>query len=305
MVHRRCRGYFREMNPSNPTTRVIPFGGASSQAPDMDSARTVVLPLCYENNVSYGTGCAHGPIHLLEASENLERLDVETMIDWVNKGIHTLPPFYPSRRPATAVGEMKAMANRVLDQDKFLLSLGGDHAVSIGPMMATADHHPGVGILQVDAHLDLRDMWKGSRYNHACVMRRAVEDMGLSAVQVGIRSFSAGEAFFVEKMGMSPFYAHEIVTADDAWIRHVVDALPEKVYLTIDLDGLDPSVMPGTGTPEPGGLTWYQLVKLIKMVGEKKQVLAADITELSKIEGTQVSEYTAATIATKILVHCL
>jgi agmatinase len=199
---------------------------------------------------------------------------------------------------------MRDQARRVLERDKRLLSLGGDHAVSIGPIAAAAECHPGVGVLQVDAHLDLRDAWNGSRWNHACVMRRVVDDLQLPAVQVGIRSFCAEEAALVRQRGFRPFYAHAIHDAGQGWIEAVVEALPPEVYLTIDLDGLDPAVLPGTGTPEPGGLSYRQLLALIRAVGRRRRVVAADITELAKIPGTQVSEYTAARIAAKIMVTC-
>jgi len=200
---------------------------------------------------------------------------------------------------------MKKAAAAVLKRNKFLLSLGGDHAISIGPIMAAAEIHPDIGVLQIDAHLDLRDFWNGSRYNHACVMRRVADDIKIPFVQVGIRSFSPVEAGYMKRKKLKPFYAHDIDPMDDSWIDKAISFLPEKVYMTIDLDGLDPSVIPGTGTPEPGGLSYRQLVKLIKTVGGKRKVIAADITELAKIEGSQVSEYTAAKIATKIFIYCL
>ena len=200
---------------------------------------------------------------------------------------------------------MKRAAAAVLEKNKFLLSLGGDHAISIGPIMAAAEIHPGIGVLQIDAHLDLRDIWNGSKYNHACVMRRVADDIEIPFVQVGIRSFSPGEAGYVKRKKLKPFYAHNIDPLDDSWIDKAVNSLPEKVYMTIDLDGLDPSVIPGTGTPEPGGLSYRQVVRLIKTVGGKRKLIAADINELAKIEGSHVSEYTAAKIATKIFVHCL
>jgi agmatinase len=200
---------------------------------------------------------------------------------------------------------MKQAARAVLERRQFLLSLGGDHAISIGPIMAAAEIFPGLGVLQVDAHLDLRNTWNGSRYNHACVMRRVVEDLALKVVQVGIRSFSSEEADFIRYRGLSPFFAHQIEQNDLSWIQQVIERLPEHVYMTIDLDGLDPSVLPATGTPEPGGLLYRQLVCLIQAVGRSRKVVAADINELSKIEGTTVSEFTAAKLATKLFVFCL
>lgn len=281
------------------------FGDSEIPSPGLKNARIVILPICYENAPSYGTGSKDGPIHILNASTQLESIDEETLTNWGEAGIHTLEPLVPSEDPKKAVKEMKRAAAAVLNKNKFLLSLGGDHAISIGPIMAAAEIYPDMGVLQIDAHLDLRDTWNGSRYNHACVMRRVVEDLKLPVAQVGIRSFSPEEADYVKRNKLKPFYSHTIDPSDDYWRRKVVHSLPEKVYITIDLDGLDPSVLPGTGTPEPGGLSYRQLVKLIKAVGKEKTVIAADINELAKIEGSQVSEYTAAKIATKIFVYCL
>ncbi|MBU1712237.1 MAG: agmatinase [Proteobacteria bacterium] len=281
------------------------FGDAETPAVRLNDAGIVVLPICYENAPSYGTGSKEGPLHILNASTQLESIDEETLTNWGEAGIHTLAPLVPSDDPEKAVYEMKKAAAAVLEKNKFLLSLGGDHAISIGPIMAAAEIYPDIGVLQIDAHLDLRDTWNGSRYNHACVMRRVADDIKIPFVQVGIRSFSPEESDYVKRKKLKPFYAHAIDPADDYWRRKVVHSLPENVYITIDLDGLDPSILPGTGTPEPGGLSYRQLVKLIKAVGKEKKVVAADINELAKIDGSQVSEYTAAKIATKIFVYCL
>lgn len=282
---------------------LTPFGGTDVDTGDLNTARIVVLPIFYEHASSYGKGSRDGSFHILVASEQLESVDEETLTDWSLLGIHTLPAFTPDDDPEPAVRQMEQAAQEVLTQGKFLLSLGGDHAVAIGPIAAASKIHPDIGILQVDAHLDLRNEWNGSRYNHACTMRR-VADTKLPIVQVGIRSFSREEADFVRDNGLAPFYAHEIDPFDNLWVDRVVDALPGKVYITIDLDGLDPAVIPGTGTPEPGGISYRQIVDLIKAVGRKRKVIAADICELAKIEGTQVSESTAARIATKLMVYC-
>ena len=250
MDNRRGGGGFCEIMAENP---FIPFGGFETQARDLSAAGIAVLPLCYENAPSYGTGSAAGPYHVLEASVQLERMDEEALVDWADPGIYTLlPPPLPAD-PQSAVQAMKAAAEGVLIRKKRLLSLGGDHAISIGPIMAAREICPDIGVLQVDAHLDLRDTWNGSRYNHACVMRRVVTDLNLPVVQVGIRSFSPEEHAFVRQQGLAPIYAHDIAPGGVGWIDAAVDRLPENVYLTVDLDGLDPSVVPGTGTPEPGG----------------------------------------------------
>ena len=283
---------------------IIPFGGPDVQHPGLDSARIVVLPLCYEQSPSYGSGSGEGPYHLTAASEQLEQFDEETLTNWGALPIHTLAPMHFFDTPERCVMEMKAAAKAVMEKDKFLLSLGGDHAVAIGPIMAASEIWPGIGVLQVDAHLDLRDEWNGSRFNHACVMRRVLDAGIQPLVQVGIRSFSKEEHEVVVDHGMNPFYAHRIDPGSFSWIDDVLAALPEEVYLTVDLDGLDPSEMPGTGTPEPGGLSYRQLIRLIRAVGLQKRVVAADVSELAKIEGSQVSETMAARVAEKIVVCC-
>jgi agmatinase len=282
---------------------IMQFGGSEAGECSLENAKIAVLPLCYEHRISYGTGTGQGPYHILDASSQLEMLDDETFVNWSRLGIHTLPPLIPSDDPKTAVFQMKAAAKKVLDQDKFLLSIGGDHAISIGPIMATAERFDNLGVLQIDAHLDLRDEWNGSRFNHACVMRRVIDDIGCVAVQVGIRSISPEEYDYVNRKRLQPIYAGDISRHDHRWMDIAIDRLPSHVYLTIDLDGLDPSVIPGVGTPEPGGMMYRQLIDLIKNLGQRKTVVAADINELSKISGTNVSEYTAAKIATKLFVY--
>ena len=200
---------------------------------------------------------------------------------------------------------MQAATAAVLDAGGFPLILGGDHAVTIGPARAVAERFPDACVLQVDAHLDLRDEWNGSRHNHACVMRRVADEARLPFVQVGIRSFSPEEHRYVVENRLEPVYAHHIDPIDNRWIEDVVSRLSPRVYLTIDLDGLDPSVVPGTGTPEPGGLSYRQLLALLAAVGARRRVIGADINELAKVPGSQVSEFTAARIAVKILVHCV
>ena len=284
--------------------KFIPFGGEEIQTETIEQADIIVLPICHEHAPSYGAGSGKAPYHILDASLQLESFDEEIFVDWGLLNIHTLQPLFPSGSPETALDQMKQAACAILSQKKFLLSIGGDHAISLGPIMAAARLHPGLSVLQIDAHLDLRDEWNGSRYNHACVMRRVAADMGLPFVQVGIRSFSKAEAEFIQSRNLTPFYAHEIDPADDSWVGRVVDDLTDTVYITFDLDGLDPSVLPGTGTPEPGGLTYRQVLSLLKQVGQTKRVVAADINELAKIEGSHVSEFTAAKIATKIFLYC-
>jgi agmatinase len=289
----------------NTNKKYIPFGGYDSKAENYSDAKVVVLPIYYENAISYGTGTSEAPYHFLNASWQLECIDEEILLDWRLPGIYTLEGLFPDNDPEKAIMQIKKAAEKVIKDEKFLLSIGGDHAISIGLIMGVQKHHPDIGVLQIDAHLDLRETYNGSKYNHACVMRRVVDDIKIPVVQVGIRSFSPEEASYVIQKQLFPIYAHKIDLVDQSWMKDVLKALPEKVYITIDLDGIDPSAMPGVGTPEPGGLSYKQVVDLIKKIGKRKKVIGADICELSKIEGTQVSEFTAAKIATKIFVHCL
>lgn len=281
----------------------INFGGEDVPNAPFEAARCVVLPLCHEIAPSYGEGSRLGPLYLLEASTQLERLDEETLFDWGTVPIHTLPALYPPGDPEKAVSEMSVAAARAIAADKFLLSLGGDHAVSIGTIAAAAEKYPGLGVVHVDAHLDLRNEWNGSRFNHGCVMRRVVDDLGLFVLPVGIRTLCSEERDVLESRNITPVYAHRIAPGDCRWAEQAVSQLPPAVYLTVDLDGLDPSAVPGTGTPEPGGLSYRQVVSLIRELCRQKKLVAADVVELVKLEGSQVSEYTAARIVQKIITH--
>lgn len=280
------------------------FGGDEVAPISFEEARIVVLPLCYEGTVSYGTGCREGGLALLEASGQMECLDEQTLTPWVDQRIYTQAPRYPAGRPREAVAEMEAAADQILSAGKRLLSLGGDHAAAIGPIAAAARRFSGLTVVQVDAHLDLRETWNGSRFNHACVMRRASADLGLGILPIGIRSVAPEERDYLSVNAIAPVFAHEMAGHDGRWLERVRDRLPETVYLSIDVDGLDPAVMPGTGTPEPGGMDYRQLVGLIRLLGRHTRVVAADIVELVKIPGNQVSEYTAARIAQKIITYC-
>jgi len=283
----------------------IPFGGEAIHTQRLEDARVVVFPVYYEMAPSFGSGAGEGPCHLLNASLELECLDEETLVDWRQLGIHTVAGLVPTKNPELAVQEIETAASRYLGNDQLLCAIGGDHAITIGLTKAVSDRYTDLGVLQIDAHLDLRDQWNGSRYNHACVMRRIGDDLKLPFVQVGIRSFCPEELAYIKSRHLYPFYAHNLNPADDSWMDDVVYALPDNVYMSIDLDGLDPGIMPGTGTPVPGGLTYRQVVELIKRVGKEKNVVAADINELAKIEGSVVSEFTAAKLATKLFVYCL
>lgn len=196
--------------------------------------------------------------------------------------------------------EIQRVAGEILSRDKFLVTLGGEHSITPPLVAAAARRYPGLGVLQIDAHADLRDSYMGTRHNHACAMRRALEVAPVT--QVGIRSMSTEEARAVPGLKTKIFYDHSM-RRDPAWIDRVVDTLPETVYLTIDVDGLDPAIMPATGTPEPGGLSWYEALSLLRATIERRQVVACDVVELSPLPGVMAPNFLCAKLIYKILTY--
>lgn len=288
------------------------FGGAEAGNGDPATAPVVVLPAPLESTVSYGSGTGRGPAALLRASGELEFTDEETGRPlWVDGAVGTLPaPWLPSD-PAAAVDALADAARDVLARDAFLLTIGGEHTVTAGPFRAVTERHPGVGIVGIDAHLDLRTEYDGTPWSHACVLRRIVEAHDPAVLWVGARSVCAEEwAFLTERRAagrpIDVRWAHELAeeTTND-WIDRAVDALPETVYLTIDVDGLDPAVIPGTGTPEPGGLDYRTALRFVRTLAARRRIVGADVVELAPIEGQQVSEFTAAKLAARLVAAVL
>jgi agmatinase len=191
-------------------------------------------------------------------------------------------------------------ALKPLRDEKFVVGLGGEHSLTKGMLDALLEvRGRDFGVLQLDAHADLRDSYDGTRDSHACIMRR-VDDLGLVYGQVGIRSLSKGEADFVKKRGRKIYFAHEI-QGESAWMDEVIDALPENVYITIDVDCLDPSIMPSTGTPEPGGLDWYTVTSFLRKACEKKKVIGFDVVELAPISGLHAPDFLTAKLVYRLL----
>lgn len=288
-----------------PHPEFVCFGEQGTEARELSSASVAILPVPYELSPSYGEGSRFAPFHILAASQQMETIDEELGRDWTRPGIFTMPPPGLCQDPLIDFPVITEAADSILAAGKPFLALGGDHAVTLPLVRAAKRHFPDLGVLQIDAHTDLRQEWNGSIFNHACVMRRVTDDLSVPVCAVGIRSFCAEELSLMRERDIRPFFAHEIDPADDSWIDRVLKRLPEKVYLSFDLDGLDPSVLPGTGTPEPGGLSWRQALALIKALGREKRVVAADVNELAPIPGSNVSEYTAARLAQKIISFCL
>lgn len=262
-----------------------------------------VLPVPYERTVSFGRGTARAPAAILKASAHIEDFD-EELLQPLNLAVQTLPPVPCSRgRDEQVLAAIRQQAQRVMQRGQFLMTLGGEHTITL-PLVAAANAvHGPLTVLHCDAHLDLRDHYTNTRLSHGCVMRRVLE-LSLPIVSVGIRSVCAEEYRLVQRLDLSVFWARKIARYPSAaWINSVLARLGKKVYITIDADCLDPALMPGTGTPEPGGLSWYALTALLRRVCAAREVVAADLVEVAPISGTVVSEYTAARLAAKLLLY--
>ncbi len=263
----------------------VNFGGIEEEEfSNFENARILVLPVAYEGTVSYGTGTGEGAMAIVEASRNMELYEEETDAEVYRIGIHTLDVHESRDTPEEMMDSLYERTKKILESDKFLCMLGGEHSISAPVIKAHAEKYHNLSVLQIDAHADLRDEYDGTKYSHASIMARVVKDMRIPSVQVGIRSISADEARSLDEgLPTKIFWAKDIWNNLD-WIDEAVDSLTENVYLTIDIDGLDPSIVPLTGTPEPGGLGWYQTLVLIRKLAEKKRVVGMDLVEFSKVE---------------------
>jgi agmatinase len=280
------------------------FGGIDEeQYSSKDSARVFVLPVSYEGTVSYGTGTGAGAMAIVDASRNMELYEEETDSEVYKIGIHTLDEFKPRPTPDEMMSDLYEHATDILRQDKFLCMLGGEHSVSAPIIKAHAEKYHNLSVLQIDAHADLRDTYDGTPHSHASIMARVVKDMQIPSVQVGIRSISADEARALDSgLPTKIFWARDIVGRTD-WIHSAVESLTENVYLTIDIDGLDPSIVPTTGTPEPGGLGWYETLKLIRKLAEKRRVVGMDLVEYSYFEEYDSPAFLCAKLVYKSLAY--
>ena len=255
---------------------------------DPARAAAAVLPVPYDRGSSWKRG-AGGPAAMLEASTYVEWHDVETASEPYRRGIATLEPIEFAGPPEELAPRVSAAVGAIVDRGQLPVIVGGNHSVPIGAIEAASDRFPGLTVLQIDAHGDTRETYHGSTHNHACVMARARERCPI--VQVGIRSLDPSEIPALDRERV--FYAHDIAAARDAgWMERVVDLLSADVYVTVDLDGFDPSILPATGTPEPGGLDWYQVTGLLARVARARRVVAFDVVEL--LPGHHPSAFTAA-----------
>jgi agmatinase len=275
------------------------FGGAMPTMRSFDDSRVVILPVPVDRTTSYVSGTRNGPREILEASSHMELWDEEVGADVHGVGIFTLPAMeLPFGEMAPLVEEIQRVAGEILTRDKFLVTLGGEHSITPPLVAAAAARFAGLSVLQIDAHADLRDCYMGTPHNHACAMRRSLEHAPLT--QVGIRSMSTEEADAVAGLNTTIFY-DATMRRDPSWIDRVVETLSDSVYLTIDVDGLDPAIMPATGTPEPGGLSWYEILALLRATIARKNVVACDVVELSPLPGLMAPNFLCAKLIYKIL----
>ncbi len=284
-----------------PAETLPTFLGLQSPHTDYGPARVAVLPVPYEATVSYAAGTAHGPRAILEASGQVELFDEQLRRPFHQEGVATLKAVASADTPDEQMQRVYAAARKPLADGKFLLALGGEHSITAPLVRATIEQHGPVSVLQIDAHADLRDSYDGTKHSHAAVMRRVLE-MTDSIVQVGIRSFSE-EEFGDCPDRIAAAFTPEAISADPGWVGSVVSRLGERVYVTVDIDGFDPSIAPGTGTPEPGGLTWQQVCELLRQVCARREVVAADIAEVMPIAGQHVTEFLAARLGGKLLAY--
>lgn len=274
---------------------------------DYESARSALLPVPFERTTSWGKGTGRGPEAILTASQALELYDEELESEPFRQGIATLPPLVPEAFDlAEALAEIRTEAQRVLEDGKFLVTVGGEHSLTLAPARAAAAAHGGaskVGVVQFDAHADLRQSYEGTPYSHASVMRRIVDD-AFPTLAVGLRSLSAPEARLIRDRELPVIWGHEMGTdsgAAEDRLAELLETLPKTIYLTFDIDYFDPALVPATGTPEPGGGTWYPTLRMLRRLFETKDVVAMDLVELAPRADSPASDFLAA----KLIYKCL
>jgi len=280
------------------------FLGIGEKFSSYDNSRIVILPVPYEKTTSYGKGTLIGPQKILEASHFVEFYDEEMNRELCFElGISTL-----NKLEINNINSKKALTTiykkvlKLLDDGKFVVSLGGEHTISQAPIKAYFERYNNLSILQIDAHSDLRQTYEGNKYSHACVMARVAE-FTKDIHQVGIRAQDIVEAEFIRNNKIKIYYMRDIQEGKHTknWQKKIAENLNENVYITFDVDGFDPAVIPATGTPEPGGLFWDETMKLIKLIGKTKNIIGFDVVELAPSKFQKASDFTAAKLVYKIL----
>ncbi len=272
------------------------YAGIPAEYASSDKAKIVLIPVPFDGTSTWGKGADKGPEAFLEASENMELYDIETESEVYKNGIYLTPPLALLTSPKTMVNEVYTYTKSQIIRNKFVTLFGGEHSISIGAIRAFNECFNNLTVLQIDAHADLRKQYEGTPYNHACAMYEASQNTNL--VQVGIRSMDASEKTVMNNDNV--FFAEDIIT-NEYWMTNALDTMTDNVYITFDLDALDPSILPATGTPEPGGMLWYETLEFLRKVFTEKNVVGFDIVELCPNNHSQASNFAAAKLYYKML----
>jgi agmatinase len=281
------------------------FLGIPEEEHTLEKSRVAVLPVPYERTVSYGVGTKNGPAAIIEASHYVELYDDELDEEPYRVGVHTLPFWLPENmEPAGCVEELERVVAGLVDNGKFVLTLGGEHSIARGPIAAHRRRHPQLSVLHFDAHGDLRDEYEGQKFSHACAARRWVE-LDLPTVQVGIRSISREEVEFVRRSGSVRVVSNREMHRSDDWMDGAFGLLNDEVYVTFDVDFFDGSLVPGTGTPEPGGGTYDQALRILRRLVETRRIVGADVVEHAPVAGNRAPDFMIAKLCYKLLGYAL
>ena len=276
------------------------FLGASLDARELDDASVVILPIPYDGTTSYRTGSRYGPKAIITASRQLEDYDIELNRDISEVGIYTVAEMeIDVSGPEAMVGRIERVVRPLAETGKLVGLLGGEHTVTIGAVKAFRNVYEDLSVLYLDAHADLRDEYMGSPWSHACVARRVAESTPL--VEVGVRSMSVQERVFADSRPVPIWYWPPAGSDLDVVADWVLEGLSDNVYVSIDLDVLDSSLMPAVGTPEPGGMGWDDVIRLLRVVARSRDIVGFDVTELSPPEGPEACAFTAAKIVYKLI----
>ncbi len=275
------------------------FAGLTPPYSNLQQAKTVILPVPYDATSEWRSGSRHGPQAIIDASQYLELYDLELDREIYKVGICTMPEVEPLfRSPQDMINRVYEVIKDLIQKGKFVVLLGGEHSLSLGAVRAFKEAFPGLSVLQLDAHADLRDEYLGTKYGQACVMRRIFELCPIS--QVGVRSLSWEEKQFLTQKKLTPFYMSDLASNKTS-VNGIVDSLSKDIYITIDADVLDPSIMPATGTPEPDGMSWRQVLEIIESVARHKHVVGFDLMEFCPGEGPSSCAFLLAKLAYKLI----
>ncbi|MCH2489253.1 MAG: agmatinase [Flavobacteriales bacterium] len=272
------------------------YAGISKEYAALETSKIVLIPVPYDGTSTWQKGADKGPEAFLKASENMELYDIETQTEVYKQGVYLTDPIVENSSAEAVVEAVYKRTKEYILRNKFVTIFGGEHSISIGTIRAFNECFDNLTVLHIDAHADLRKEYEGSSCNHACAVYEASQTTNL--IQVGIRSMDVAETTVLDED--KTWFAHDLAN-DDYWVDNVIDALGENVFITFDLDALDPSIMPSTGTPEPGGLLWYETLQFLQQVFEHKNVVGFDIVELCPNEVDKSSDFLAAKLYYKML----